>query len=193
MMLIILFLFTIISLALFALAMLGISLSLLDVPFVSVSSEALDTIIKALDLNSQSILYDLGSGDGKVLFACFNFYTMKAKPRYVGIEYHFFPHILATMKLRRLERAGISGTENIQLINSSFFKQDLSNATHVFVYLFPSMLDKLLPKLEKELKRGTRLISCDFTFSKKQPIEIIDIPGAEIRKRCKKLYVYKFE
>jgi precorrin-6B methylase 2 len=185
----------VVCLALIALAFLGMSLSLLSVPFVPVSNEALDSIIQALKLNEKSILYDLGSGNGKVLFACF-----KSEPKadYVGIEYHFFPHLIAKRNMKKLTRWFESlnmvevPKQHIQLIHGSFFNKDVSQATHVFVYSFSSMLDKLLPKLEKELKKGTRLVSCDFTFSKKQPIEVVEIPGANKRKRCKKLFVYEF-
>jgi hypothetical protein len=195
--LIIIFLFILISIVLIAFSVFAMSLSILSVPFVPIRDEAIEPIIKALKLNSQSLLYDLGSGDGKVIFAA---YKAQPQAQYVGIEYHFFPHWLAKRKLSKIISQtkintvidNLENSTNIELIHNSFFNEDISQATHVFVYLFSSMLDKLLPKLENDLRKGTRLVSCDFTFSKKEPIEVIDIPGGENRKRCKKLYIYEF-
>ncbi len=178
-------LFVLLSIALLSLAILGMSLSLLSVPYVPVSSESLEAIIKALNLNTDSTLYDLGSGDGKVLFACFN---DQPRARFIGIEYHFFPHLLALRKRNKLS----VDKQTMHFIHGSFFDQNISNATHIFTYLIVSMMDKVLPKLEKELKPGTRLVSIDFPFTQRKAIEIIDIPDAEKRSRCKKIYIYEF-
>jgi hypothetical protein len=171
-------------LVLLAIFFIALNLCLMSVPFVPVATAALPSLIDALRLSSASILYDLGSGDGKVLIAAYERYP---EARYIGIEKHFVPYSLARWKLRNFHNPS-----HIELIHGSFFDHDLSSATHVFVYLLLRMLDKLLPKFEKELKKGTRLVSCDFQFSRKQPSEMIDIPGAEKRSLSKKIYVYEF-
>ena len=65
----------------------------------------------------------------------------------------------------------------------------LKDATHIYMYLFPKIMDKLLPKFQKECAIGTRIISCDFVFSKLSPDEVIELPVVK-DPLCKKLYVY---
>ncbi len=70
-------------------------------------------------------------------------------------------------------------------------KKDISDATHIFVYLFPRIIDDLFAKFEKELKPGTRVVSCDFPFSKRQPNQIIELLATK-HQLNKKLYIYDF-
>jgi len=163
------------------------------VPFVPVPKMVLPEIIEALKLADRSILYDLGCGDARVLveaarvskYSKLSEDSKSSKVRFIGIEKVALPLFLAKF---RIWRSGNSS--NILLKNKNLFKEDLSQATHIFTYLLPKAMDDLLPKLERELKPGTRLISCDFKFSNKEPTEIIDL------KRNKKLgsflYIYEF-
>jgi hypothetical protein len=189
-------LFCFLAIGLFALSILAKSLSVRTVPFVPVPNLTLEAIVKALNLKSTSVLYDLGSGDGKVLFACAEMQTFSevgpCHTRYIGIEYHFLPHILAKMKLKRFTNTYPDRAAQMTLIHGSMFNYSVHAATHIFTYLLPSMMDQLLPKLEKELQKGTRLVSCDFQFSEKKPIEIIDLLYRTKRDRGKKLFVYEF-
>lgn len=150
----------------------------LKAPFVPISKNVLPKIIDVLDVDDNSVVYDLGCGDARVLVRCYK-YNQKAK--YIGIEKSIVPRILAWFKLRK-----IGNPKNIRIINGNFFKKDISQATRVFLYLLPGMMDSLLPKLEKELKQGTSLVSYNFTFSKKQPAEVIDLS------KLGKIYKYKF-
>lgn len=152
------------------------------IPFLPVRKKILNEIISALELNEQSILYDLGCGDGRILFM-----AMKANPHIlcVGIEIAPFPFLLAKIK------SVFNFSKNIRIVYGNFFKINISSASHVFLYLFPEALDKLLPKFEKELKIGSRIVSCDFKFSKRKPNKILEIQSTKWQ-RNKKLYVYEF-
>jgi len=134
------------------------------VPFVPVLGRIVNEIIFILDLKDDSVLYDLGCGDGRVLFAAMKDFPNRSA---LGIERAPFPYIC--VKIRQF----FSRTKNVSIVYGDFFKLDLSPSTHVFIYLSPSALDDLLPKFEKELKKGTILVSCDFQFSKRKPDEII--------------------
>lgn len=151
-------------------------------PFIPVPKTILPTIVKILDVRDDSIVYDLGCGDGRLLISCF-----QSNPRgtYVGIEKAIFPFWLARFKLRKIR------SENVKIIRQNFFNCDLSSATHIFTYLYSQPMDLLLPKLQRELKPGARLVSCDFPFKNKKPLKVIDL-NRPIRKLGKKLYVYKF-
>lgn len=152
------------------------------IPFVPVRKESLGEIISALELNKQSVLYDLGCGDGRILFA-----AAKRNPHIscIGIEIAPFPFLLARIKKT------FNASKDIQILYGDFRKISVSPASHVFVYLLPEALDKLLPKLEKELRPGVKVVSCDFKFSKREPNKILEIRATKPQKSTK-LYIYDF-
>lgn len=152
------------------------------IPFVPVRKEILSKTISALELNNKSILYDLGCGDGRVLLE-----ASKLNPniKCIGIEISPFPFLLAKIK------KWLSFSKNINILYGNFYKINVSEASHVFLYLFPEAMDKLLPKFEKELKPSSRVVSCDFEFSKRKPDKILEI-GLPNWQKNKKLYVYNF-
>jgi SAM-dependent methyltransferase len=155
------------------------------VPFVTASSAVFKDIKKAFDIKDNSVVYDLGCGDGRVLFYLSDF---NPNARYIGIENSTFPLLLAKLdSFLKFKKKGIK----VEIINNDFFKQNISDATHIFTYLYPGIMDELLPKFEKELKPGTRLVSLSFKFTSKQPIEEIDL-GRSKYKLGRKLYVYQF-
>lgn len=155
------------------------------VPFIPVPNSILKDIRKALDVKENSVVYDLGCGEGRVLF-----YISRLIPKaqYIGIENSIFPLILA--RTRAWWHRKTTKTQ-IQILNQDFFNHDLSNATHIFTYLYPDVMDDLLPKLEKELKGGTKLVSVTFKFTIKQPVAEIDL-GRGKYQLARKMYVYEF-
>ena len=142
-------------------------------PFVRVSKNVMPKIIELLEIKNDSVVYDLGCGDGRVLMEC---YEHNKNARYVGIEKSITTYILAKIKTRKIN--------NIIILFGDFFKKDLSGATHVFLYVLPETMDKLFPKLKRELKNGSIAVSCSFEFSHKKPSKTI--------KPNKKLFVYNF-
>ena len=155
------------------------------VPFVGIPNSILKDIEKALLLNDGGVVYDLGCGDGRVLF-----YLAKRNPnlKYIGIENSPFPFVLAkTLSWWHKKVNNI----NVKIIKKDFFEVDLSNATHIFTYLYPNIMDDLIPKLDKELKSGARLISASFHFTAKREKELIDLKRGKYQ-LAKKIYVYEF-
>lgn len=155
------------------------------VPFIPAPKAVLEEIAKALVLKDGSVFYDLGCGDGQILF-----YLSRRNPRIrcVGFENNIYPILLVKLRLffsSEEEKKGIT------IMNGNFFKQDLKDATHVFVYLSSDLMDRLLPKFEKELTLGTRLVSLSFPFENKKPIQIIDLKRKK-HQLGRELYVYQF-
>lgn len=155
------------------------------VPFVPVPATVLADVEKALGVKQGSVVYDLGCGEGRVLF-----YLSRKVPHatYIGIENSPFPLLLA--RVRAWWHRRTTHTQ-IQIINQDFFKHDLSNATHIFTYLYPNVMDDLLSKFDAELTPGTRLVSVSFKFTTKQPIAEFDLQRSKY-KLARKLYVYQF-
>lgn len=155
------------------------------VPFITAPSSVFENIDKALGLDNNSVVYDLGCGDGRILFYLSKIYP---KAKYIGIENRSFPVLLARLgSFLNKKKTG----NKIEVINDDFFNKDLKNATHIFTYLYPNMMDDLLPKFDRELKPGTKLVSLSFQFSGKKPINEVDL-GRNKYKLGRKLYIYQF-
>jgi len=155
------------------------------VPFVTASNAVLKDIAKALEVKDNSVVYDLGCGDGRILIYLSR---LNPKARYIGIENNVLPILLARAEsFLNKKKTG----NDVEIINGDFFKQDLRNATHIFTYLYPNIMDELLPKFEEEFKPGTRLVSLSFKFASKNPISEIDLKRSKY-KLGRKLYIYQF-
>jgi len=155
------------------------------VPFVTASNGVLKDIQEAFSLKDDSVIYDLGCGDGRILFYLSSSFP---KAKYIGIEHSWFPFILAKVgSFINRKKTG----NNVEIFQADFFKTDLSNATHIFTYLYPNIMDELLSKFEKEFKSGTKLVSLSFKFTNKIPIKEIDLARSKY-KLGRKLYVYQF-
>ena len=130
-----------------------------------------------------SVVYDPGSGDGRVLRA-----LAKRNPeaRFIGIELRCMPYLLARRK------AAKEGLLNIQFKRGDMFKENYGDATHIYTYLYAEVMDRLLPKLTEEVAPGTTLISLDFPFKGKEPEKKILLASAQPHRLGTTLYVYRF-
>jgi SAM-dependent methyltransferase len=154
-------------------------------PFIPISQSVLKEIDKAMNINDDSIVYDLGCGDGRVLF-----YLSKLHPRakFIGIERSTFPLILSKVGVFLSKK---NTSNEIEIIKQDFFTTDLSKATHIFVYLKPNIMDDLLTKFDKELKTGTKIVSGYFQFTLKRPTREASF-GNDKNDGRKRLFIYEF-
>lgn len=125
---------------------------------------------KLADISKKDTVYELGSGDGEfILTAATEFHSKKA----IGIEIDHTRFLIASLKKR------IRGVDNAFFIRKDFKQVNLSGANVVYLYLVPAVIERILPKLKKELKPGTRVIS----YRYKMPL-----PNG---KKVDELYLYK--
>ena len=151
---------------------------LTDVPFVPVKKELLPHIAEALGANEKSVVYDIGSGDGRVV----SYIAKECRPiKAIGIEIAPLPYLVARFKRKR---SGLPVT----FIRRNMFQVPLSDATHVFCYLLTKTMEKLEPKFAEELKNA-RLVSCDFRLKHKEPSATLRVP---VGKKTYTLYTYEF-
>ena len=150
-------------------------------PFVPLPHAVVPKVFEALELKPGSVLYDLGCGDGRIILECAR---QIPNAEYIGVDKAFVPIWFARFKRWQTKLP-------IKIVRRNFFKTDVSSATHVFTYLFPGLMDSLLPKLKKELKPGTRLVSCDFKFSQMEPAQVIEL-DRPLRSLGRRLYIYIF-
>ena len=150
-----------------------------DAPFVPIPRGIEDEIVDSLELSDGSVLYDLGCGDARVLIRAVEKHpTIKA----VGVEKAFVPYLLAKFRTRKYK--------NIEIKREDIFKTDLSDATHIFFYLFPGVPDKLIPIIKKQTQSKVVIMSCDFDARDTAPTKIVELKNSE-SKRGKKLFIYK--
>lgn len=124
-------------------------------PFVPSRNKVAKKMLEFANISESDYVIDLGSGDGRLLFL-----AAKKKPKkIVGIEINPWLVIYTWLRSTFLSRMG-----RPQVVWGNFWKQDLSQATVVFVYLLPWKMDNLAKKLKRELKPGTRVISNSFVL-----------------------------
>jgi ribosomal protein L11 methylase PrmA len=118
--------------------------------WVPTMSEFINGFFELTSVSSSDVVYDLGSGDGRLLFAAIE----KGAGRCVGID-------IDSKKVDEArELAREKGLDDkVTFIEGDFLDQDLSEATVILCYLFPEALRALRPKFERELKPGTRIVS----------------------------------
>lgn len=105
------------------------------------------------NVSNKDIVYELGSGDGEfILTAAKEFGAVKA----IGIEIDY-TRFLISMVRKKLGKFG-----NVRFVRGDFKKINLSDATAVYFYLVPAVIERILPKLKKELKPGTRIVSLKY-------------------------------
>lgn len=134
------------------------------VPYVPSSRGQIRKMIDAADIKEGEHIADLGCGDGKILFMAEK-YSKGAS--FTG--YEIAPMPIAFFYLKKL-----FNRSKASLKTMDFMKEDFSKYSVVFLYLLPEVMDKMLPKLEKELPKGARVISNVFTFKNKVPAKVID-------------------
>ncbi|MDP3764560.1 MAG: methyltransferase domain-containing protein [bacterium] len=150
-------------------------------PYVPLPRKALEAVVKTMAIKSNDVVYDLGCGDGRVLMACFR---NEPEAKYIGLDKSLIAITLAKINLI------INKNLNIKIRRGNIFKENLTTATCIYMYLYPKILDQLESKLEKELASGTRVISCSFPLKNRQPVRMVNL--GENNRLVKKIFVYQF-
>lgn len=119
---------------------------------------------KLAKIESSDLVYELGCGDANFLVAV----CRKFKCRGYGIEYDLLRTLIGKLNVAK---NGLS--KKIILKRGNFYDYKLNDATVVFVYLVPRVLEKLKPQFKKQLKKGTRIISYRYQFKKDNKIKFI--------------------
>jgi predicted RNA methylase len=131
-----------------------------DVVFVPTPSAVVDAMLKLAMITSSDVVYDLGSGDGRIVIAAAKMYGARG----VGIDIDPERTREATANARA---AGVA--DKVSFVTDDVLTADVSPATVVMLYLSPSFNSRLAPKLMKELKPGTRIVSHAFDLGSWKP------------------------
>jgi predicted RNA methylase len=129
-----------------------------DVIFVPTPQEVVDVMLKIAKVTKNDVVYDLGSGDGRIPITAGRVYGARA----VGIDIDPERIRDANENLKSAAASDRTILQRVQFMNQDLFTTNISDATVVTLYLLPSLNLKLIPKLNKELKPGTRVVSHAF-------------------------------
>ncbi len=134
----------------------------LDVPYVPTPHNVVDRMLAIAAVKPSDLLYDLGSGDGRIVIAAAKRYGARG----VGIDLD--PQRVLEAR-ENAAKAGVGG--KVSFIQGDLFKTDLSKADVVTLYLLNSVNRDLRPQLWRQLKVGTRVVSHAFDMGREWPPE----------------------
>lgn len=145
----------------------------LDVPYVPSEENVVDTMLEMANIGSKDVLYDLGSGDGRILVAAAKAWGTRG----IGID-------IDPMRIAEaMEYAGWSQVEDlVDFIEDDIFTANFSEATAVTLYLLQSINEQLRPRILSELRPGTRVVSHAFDMGEWKADEIRKIDNVSIYK-----------
>jgi cyclopropane fatty-acyl-phospholipid synthase-like methyltransferase len=142
-----------------------------DVIFVPTPQEVVDAMLEVAKVTKSDVVYDLGSGDGRIPVTA----AKKYGARGVGIDID--PQRIKEANANA-QSAGV--TDKVKFLNQDLFTTDISEATVVTLYLLPSLNVKLMPKLKAELKPGTRIVSHAFDMGDWKPEQTLNVNGRTV-------------
>ena len=163
-----------------ALAMLAVSFAVLpaaaqgrspDVIYVATPPEVVEAMLRIADVRKGDVLYDLGSGDGRIAITAAKKFGIRA----TGIDIDAERIWEATQNAKA---AGVTGM--VEFRREDLFKADFRDATVVTLYLHPDLNVKLRPRLWSELRPGTRIVSHQFGMGDWVPEKTLELNGRTI-------------
>jgi len=149
-----------------------------DVPYVPTPEDVVREMLEMARVGEEDVVYDLGCGDGRiVIMAARDFGAY-------GIGIDIDPERIRESEINAGE-AGVS--DRVRFLEGDMFEADISHATVVTLYLLTNMNMKLRPKLLRELKPGTRVVSHNYGMRDWKPDDYAEFPG---RRDTHKVYCW---
>jgi SAM-dependent methyltransferase len=143
----------------------------LDIHYVPTPAAVVETMLRLARVTSEDVVYDLGSGDGRIVITAAQRYGARG----LGVE------LDADLVRRARGEARKAGVENrVTFTQQDLFKTDLSAATVVTLYLSPSINLRLESKLKRELRPGARVVSHRFPIGAWQPEQDVVVAGTHV-------------
>jgi protein-L-isoaspartate O-methyltransferase len=150
-------------------------------PYYPTPEVIVDRMLQLGGLKAGEKMFDLGSGDGRIVIVA----ARKYKADATGVE---LDDSLARQSAEKIRTLGLAATARI--IHGDLLLQDYSSADLLTVYLLPIGNDKVTPILDKQLKKGARIVAHDFEFTAWKPEKIEDIDD-DGEGRSHRLYLYR--
>ncbi|MBW4539984.1 MAG: class I SAM-dependent methyltransferase [Myxacorys chilensis ATA2-1-KO14] len=141
-----------------------------DVPYVPTPQEVVDEMLQVANVGPNDVIYDLGSGDGRIVITA----AQRFGTRGVGVDID--PERVAEAKANA-QKAGVS--DRVEFRQQDLFQTNLQEASVVTLYLLPEVNLRLRPKL-LQLKPGTRIVSHAFDMGDWKPEQVRQVNGRTV-------------
>ncbi|HEY1207315.1 MAG: class I SAM-dependent methyltransferase [Bryobacteraceae bacterium] len=150
-------------------------------PYYPTPERIVEQMLRLGELKPGEKMFDLGSGDGRIVIMA----ARKFRADATGVEFDDDLWKQSTDRIRSLDLE-----KRARIVHGDLMKQDYSSADLLTVYLLPGSNDKLRPLLEKQLKKGARVVAHDFEFADWTPeaTKYIEDDG---QGRSHTLYLYR--
>jgi ribosomal protein L11 methylase PrmA len=142
-----------------------------DVPFVPTPERVVAKMLELAKVGPQDVVYDLGSGDGRIVIAAAKRYGARG----VGIDID--PDRIKEARANA-RKAGVE--QRVRFRQGDLFQAKIGDATVVTIYLLSGINRRLRPKLLSELKPGTRIVSHAFDMGDWKPEKELDVDGRKV-------------
>ena len=139
-----------------------------DVPYVPTNEAVVEQMLKMAKVGKNDVIYDLGSGDGRIVITAVQRY---GAARGVGIDID--PERIAEAR-ENAQKAGVA--DRVKFVQGDLFKAEIRDATVVTMYLLQEVNLRLRPKLLRELRPGTRVVSHNYHMGDWAPKEKATVP-----------------
>jgi protein-L-isoaspartate O-methyltransferase len=150
-------------------------------PYFPTPLTVVDKMLQLGELKAGERMYDLGSGDGRIVIMA----ARKYKADATGVE---LDDALYKQSAQRIKTLGIEPLARI--VHGDLLQQDYSSSDLLTIYLLPVAIEKVTPIFDKQLKKGARIVAHDFEFPKWTPAKILDIDD-DGEGRSHRLYLYR--
>lgn len=142
-----------------------------DIHFVGTPPEVVEEMLRMANVHKGDVVYDLGCGDGRIVIMAAKKYGVRG----VGIDID--PERIKESEANA-RREGV--TRLVKFRNEDLFEANISEATVVTLYLLDRLNEQLRPKLLRELKPGTRIVSHAFRMGDWEPEKSADVDGRRV-------------
>ena len=143
-------------------------------PWLPTRQKDLDRVLALAAIKPGEVFYDLGCGDGRLIVT-----AAEAGAKATGFDLSLMSYLMAIIRLSAVR-------SNARVVFKNLFRQNLSGADIVYLFLTPGAMPKIKTKLETEMKKGGRVISYAFAIHGLVPIATDARPGRQT------LYLYEF-
>jgi len=151
-------------------------------PYYPTPETIVEKMLQLGGLRAGEKVFDLGSGDGRIVIMA----AQKFHAEAVGVE---LDKDLVKRSMARIQKLGLE--KSARILNGDLLKQNYSSADLVTVYLLPESIDnKVQPLLDKQLKKGARVVAHDFEFKNWTPEKVENIAD-DGEGRSHTLYLYR--
>ena len=137
------------------------------VPYVPTPEPVVKAMLELANAGPEDVVYDLGCGDGRIVITAAKEFKVK---KAIGIEIR---DDLVLQARRKIDELNLN--DRAEIIKDDMFNVSIKDATIVTLFLLTSVNEMLRPKLEKELRPGTRIVSHEFQIPGWRPKKTVKI------------------